>query len=188
MPENCRGKAAELYEEAVRQKFLPIVKSSEKMLEILVDSIQPELAVVALEEDRLVGIAGFHNGKNSFTGGMSTSNIIKRLGLIRGIWTIAFFTILYDRKPVDGELLMDGIVVDSEMRGKGIGKKLLITLSNYAKKEGFNSIRLDVVDTNPGAQRLYENQGFVAKKTDHHPYLKSFLGFSSSTTMVKHLE
>lgn len=185
MPESCRTKAAELYEEAFRQKFLPIVKSSKKMKEILIDAIQPELAVVALEGERLVGLAGFQTQGNSFTGGMNTSNFIKRLGLITGIWAITLFSLLYERKSVEGELLMDGIVVDSEMRGKGIGTNLIQSLSEFAKNEGFNSIRLDVVDTNADAQRLYETQGFVAKKIEQHSYLKPFLGFSSSTTMVK---
>ncbi|GJM15128.1 MAG: molybdopterin-guanine dinucleotide biosynthesis protein MobC [Thermodesulfobacteriota bacterium] len=185
LPESCRIRAAELYEEAFRQKFAPIVKSRKKLIEILTDCIKPEFAVVALKEERLVGLAGFHNRGSSFTGGGSASSIIKKLGLFKGLWAIALFTILYERKESQDELLIDGIVVDPSMRGQGIGTRMLETLFKYATNEGFDSIRLDVVDTNPDARRLYESQGFVATKTDHHPYLKPFLGFSSSTTMVK---
>lgn len=188
MPESCRETAAELYEEAFHQKFAPIVKSREKMIHILADSIKPELAVVSMEGERLVGLAGFHHKADSFTGGGSASRIIKHIGLFRGLWAIALFTILYERKPVDGELLMDGIAVDASMRGQGIGTKLLQKLHEYARDRGFTSIRLDVVDTNPKARKLYESQGFVAIKTDWHPYLKPFLGFSSSTTMVKTID
>lgn len=187
LPEPYRLKAAELYEEAFQQKFAPIVKSKEKLIEILAVSIQPEFAVVALKENHLVGLAGFHNKGSSFTSEGSASLIIKKLGLFKGLWAIALFTILYERKAAEGELLMDGIVVDPSMRGQGIGTKMFETLCEYATNEGFGSIRLDVVDTNPGAKKLYESQGFKETKTDHHPYLKTFLGFSSSTTMVKDL-
>ncbi|MGB2693393.1 MAG: GNAT family N-acetyltransferase [Thermodesulfobacteriota bacterium] len=187
LPESCRVRAAELYEEAFRQKFAPIVKSREKLIEILADSIQTEFAVVALKENRLVGLAGFHNRGKSFTGGGSASFIIKKLGLFKGLWAIALLTILYERKETQGELLMDGIVVDPSMRGQGIGTRMFETLCEHATNEGFDSIRLDVVDTNPGAKKLYESQGFKETKTDQHPYLKPFLGFSSTTTMVKDL-
>lgn len=134
------------------------------------------------------GLAGFHNKGSSFTGGANASLIMNKLGLVKGLWAIALFTILYNRKSVQGELLMDGIVVDPSMRGQWIGTKMFETLCEHAINEGFDSIRLDVVDTNPGAKKLYESQGFKETKTDHHPYLKPFLGFSSSTTMVKELK
>ena len=108
-----------MYEEAFRQKFLPVVKSQEKMIEILEESIKPEYAVVALEGERLVGLAGFHHGKSYFTGGGNAYGLIKRLGLFRGLWAIFVFGILYERKAGPGELLMDGIVVDPSMRSKG---------------------------------------------------------------------
>lgn len=143
MPESCRLRAAELYEEAFRQKFSPIVKSREKLIEILIDAIQPELAVVAIEEERLAGLAGFHHSGNSFTSGGSASSIIKRLGLFKGLWAIALFIILYERKASQGELLMDGIAVDPSMRGKGIGTRLLETLNEYGQERGvqYNQIR-----------------------------------------------
>ncbi len=187
LSEPCRQRAAELYEEAFQQKFTPIVKSREKMVEILVDGIQPELSVVALEGDRLVGLAGFYHSSNSFTGGINTSNIIKRLGLIRGLWTVVLFGILYERKVSEGELFMDGIVVDPEMRGRGVGTAILDKLSEFAKESGYRTIKLQVIDTNNRARNLYESQGFIEIKTEHYSYLKPFLGFSSSTTMVKEL-
>ena len=185
LPESCRQKAAELYEEAFQQKFTPIVKSREKMVQILVDGIQPELAVAALEGDRLVGLAGFYHSSNSFTGGINASNIVKHLGLIRGLSTLVLFGFLYERKVSEGELFMDGIVVDPEMRGKGVGTKILEKLSNFAREKGYKTIKLEVIDTNSRAKKLYESEGFKEIKTDHHPYLKPFFGFSSSTTMMK---
>ena len=188
LPESCRRRAAELYEEAFRQKFAPIVNDRDKLIEILAESIQPEFALAALVDERLVGLAGFHRGGTSFTGGGSVGDIIKQLGLLRGIWAILLIAILLERKADEGELLMDGIVVDPSMRGKGIGTGLFESLSVYALENGYNRIKLDVVDINVRARRLYESQGFTAAKTTHHPYLKPFMGISSTTTMIKKLK
>ena len=78
---------------------------------------------------------------------------------------------------------MDGIVVHPEMRGQGIGTRLLSELNAFACQEGYNKIRLDVIDTNPAARRFYERNGFVATKTEHFGYLRWLLGFGASTTM-----
>lgn len=187
LPEEYRRRAAELYEEAFRGKFLPVVKSKEKSVEILVDSIKPEYAVAAIENDRLVGIAGFHGKGGYFTSGGSAYGIIRRLGLARGLWTILILGIIYERKPAPGELLMDGIAVDSSVRGRGIGTGILEKLCEYGVKEGFETLKLDVIDINVKARRLYENLGFKAVKIHNHPYLKKYIGFSSSTTMIKEL-
>jgi ribosomal protein S18 acetylase RimI-like enzyme len=73
------------------------------------------------------------------------------------------------------------------MRGKGIGTRLLESVFDFARTEGFSSVRLDVVDTNPGARRLYERMGFVPVKTGHYPYLRRVMGFSAGTTMIREI-
>ena len=94
---------------------------------------------------------------------------------------------LYERKPKEGQLLMDGIAVRQDARGRGIGTRLLDEFKAYGREHGYANIRLDVIDTNPGARRLYERLGFVATKTEHFEYLRWFLGFGASTTMLCHL-
>ena len=97
-------RAAKLYQEAFHNKFTPVIKSKEKTVEILIDSIIPEYAVAAIENERLIGIAGFHGRHGYFTGGGSSNGIIRRLGLIRGLWTILILGIIYERKPAPGVL------------------------------------------------------------------------------------
>jgi ribosomal protein S18 acetylase RimI-like enzyme len=101
------------------------------------------------------------------------------LGAIRAVLVLA----LFQRNLVAGQLLMDGIGVSPNMRGNGIGTKLLHSLIEYAKTEGYRSIRLDVIDTNPAARRLYERVGFVTEKTKQFAYLKWLLDFGSATQM-----
>ena len=78
---------------------------------------------------------------------------------------------------------MDGIAVDQAYRGQGIGSKLLQEIVTYAQQNGYKTVRLDVIDINSDARRLYERRGFVAVHTEHFPYLKKLLGFGGVTTM-----
>lgn len=175
-----------LYEEAFGQKFQRAISSKEKRVSVLAQCFVPSYSFVALINDRPVGIAGFSDGKGSLTGGMGADGLIKELGLIRGLWSCVVFS-LFERKPADGELVMDGIVVDGNARGQGVGSMLLDQIVRYADEEGYSSVRLDVIDSNPRAKKLYESKGFVESQTDSFPYLQWLIGFSGSTTMIKTL-
>ena len=186
LPETHRASAARLYDEAFGKKLSAAVRSSEKRYALLRDCLDPQYAIVAMEGDRLMGIAGFHTESGSFTGGVSSGYLFSMLGFLRGA-RAALLLALYDRKPEQGELLMDGIAVDRECRGKGIGGLLLDALEAFAREEGFDRLRLDVIDSNPGARALYERVGFRALGTARFPYLRWLLGFGGSTTMVKEI-
>jgi len=82
---------------------------------------------------------------------------------------------------------MDGIVVDPLYQGMGVGTRLFSKLMDYARAEKYTTIRLDVIDTNPRAKRLYERLGFTEQKTEEFEYLRGVLGFGSSTTMILEL-
>ena len=186
LPEKFRHDAARLYDEAFGQKFGLIIKNREQRIAVLADSVLPGLAIVALEEDRLAGIAGFHENGLSFFGGGSIKTLFKHLGFFRGLRAALLFS-FFERKPFKGDLLMEGIVVDPMSRGKGIGTGLIDKLTEYAKENGFDWIRLDVIDINEGARRLYERKGFVAVNTDKFPYLRRLIGFGAATTMMKYV-
>ena len=186
LPPHMRHQAAVLYEEAFRQKLAPIIWNERQRIQILETSLIPELAVVAVEGPTLAGLAGFHHSGRSFTGGCAARDVLNRLGLLKGLWAIAGLA-LFEQQPVADELLLDGIVVRADMRGQGIGGTLLDHLSAYAGSHGYRQLRLEVVDTNPGARRLYQRKGFVPTGTQSLPYLRRILGFGAATTMVKEL-
>ena len=180
--ERYRYSAASLYDQAFGQKFSVAVRSDKDRLSVLERCIEPEYAIVAITDSKLVGIAGFHTSKGSLTGNITYSNLVSQLGALKGSWAALIFS-LYERKPTSGELLMDGISVHSDYRGKGIGSKLLDEIVRYACENKYNRIRLDVIDINPRARKLYETKGFKAVNTDNFLYLRWLLGFSGSTTM-----
>ncbi|MCG8462417.1 MAG: GNAT family N-acetyltransferase [Holophagales bacterium] len=183
IPEALRQEAAELYDEAFGAKFSVAVPDREKRLRLLADSLSLSFSVAALARGRLVGLAGFQTPQGSLTRGMTAGKLFRHLGIFGGSRAALVFS-LYERKPQESVLLMDGIAVSKEMRGKGIGTGLLEELKRYAREQGFARIRLDVIDTNEAARRLYERRGFVPTHTEEFGYLRGFLGFGASTTLM----
>jgi GNAT superfamily N-acetyltransferase len=57
---------------------------------------------------------------------------------------------------------LEDMVVRPDQRGKGLGTRLLKHAISYAKANGFSRITLLTDQTNQGAIRLYERNGFVA--------------------------
>ena len=180
--EEFRSAAANLYDEAFGKKISVAVRNKEKRQQILNNCLVLEYAIAAIHERQLIGIAGFHTPNGSLTGGIGYRNLLSQLGFIRGNRAALIFS-LYERKPKPGELVMDGIAVRSNARGKGIGTSLLEEIRMLAEQQGFNRVRLDVIDTNPKAKKLYERMGFRAIKTESFPYLEKLLGFGGVTTM-----
>jgi GNAT superfamily N-acetyltransferase len=69
-------------------------------------------------------------------------------------------------------LIIHRLAVHPNHQGKGIGKKLLQFAEDYAQKNGFSSIRLDVYTKNPGAISIYKHAGFVEKGFIKFPFRK----------------
>lgn len=183
LPEHFFTQAAALYYEAFRQKFEPIMRSQKHGVEILKTSFDAERAFVAINEDQLTGIAGLqYDGRQLINPKVST--FMQHFGWMKGLIKLMLFA-LFDRTPRKGELIMDGIVVHPDRRGEKIGSRLLRAVLDFARARGFATVRLDVVDTNTGARRLYEKMGFIATETQHYPYLRKIMGFSASTTLIK---
>ncbi|MDJ0959699.1 MAG: GNAT family N-acetyltransferase [Acidimicrobiia bacterium] len=186
-PESVREEAAALYDEAFAAKLRPGMRDDVARRQVLAEGLDPSRCIAALDDGALLGIAGFHDAGGSLTGGITVRSVVRAVGVLRAVKAIAVFALL-ERKPKPDELLMDGIVVRADARGRGIGTGLFAELEAYARAHGRRRIRLDVVDTNPGARRLYERLGFVATETERTPYLERFMGFSASTTMLKVLD
>ena len=61
-------------------------------------------------------------------------------------------------------LYIDDICVDENARGLGVGKTLYEYVIEYARKEGFYNVTLNVWSCNPGAQKFYEAMGLKPQK------------------------
>ena len=84
-----------------------------------------------------------------------------------------------DGKPV-GQIKMvpwwnkfayvEELSVDTEFRGKGLGRALLARAIDWAKRQGFPGVTLETQDNNVPACMLYEKSGFVLTGFDLYAY------------------
>jgi len=182
IPEQYRASAAALYDEAFGPKIALAIPEKKKRIALYETCFQLQHAVAAVSDNQLLGLAGFSTNAGSLTGALDYATLIEQLGYIKGN-RAALVLSFYERKKQPGELLMDGIAVDGAARGSGIGTRLLCSLIDYAEQHQYETIRLDVIDTNSAARRLYEKMGFKSTDTTNFGLLKGILGFGAATTM-----
>ncbi|KAB2847490.1 MAG: GNAT family N-acetyltransferase, partial [Hyphomicrobiaceae bacterium] len=68
--------------------------------------------------------------------------------------------------------------------GRGVGTLLLRAIKRKAGEHDCSNVRLDVIDTNPRAQQLYEREGFRAVAVRNLGPLRHLFGFRRATTMM----
>lgn len=58
------------------------------------------------------------------------------------------------------DLYLAEIAIDESQRGKGLGRKVVCDVINYAKSKNYKRVTLDADFRNKGAKKLYEKIGF----------------------------
>ena len=181
--------AAHLYAKAFEGKFSSILGNHQRVTNLFSSGINTERGISAIStENELLGLVGFHYQDTSLVD-IQLKDFTREYGFIAGMIKAAAIAILFHRKPDDPfQLLMDGIAVREESRGQGIGKRLFEELEHLTHSKQLTSIKLDVIDANPKAKRLYENIGFAAVKHQTVPNLLArWIGVRGVTTMIKRL-
>lgn len=186
LPDEHRARAAPLYVEVFGGKFEIAVPNRASQFRIIERDLQLEHGIAALADGELVGLAGYATRDGTLTGGIGWRLLARELGLCRGTLAAALYA-LFMRPKKPGELLMDGIAVDESMRGRGVGTGLLDEIAKLAREKGLDSVRLDVIDTNPRAKQLYLRNGFEVTKVRRFEWLRGLLGFGAAETMVRRL-
>jgi ribosomal protein S18 acetylase RimI-like enzyme len=181
-PDALRSQVAALYDAAFGAKLATAIPDPVARLKALEEGFDPTHSFVATSGGQVLGVAGFKTATGALTSGITPERLRAALGMLRAIRAILVLA-LFQRRLSPDQLLMDGISVSPAARGRGIGTKLLEHLKQFAAQEGYRTIRLDVIDTNSAARRLYERLGFVATRTARFGYLRWLLGFSATTTL-----
>jgi ribosomal protein S18 acetylase RimI-like enzyme len=184
IPREHLTRAAALYDQAFGGKFQAVVPDRARRIEVLKRGLDMSHGVAALSGDQLVGLAGYHTPSGSLTGGITWRVLIEVLGPVQGSLA-AMVLALFIRHSSPRELLMDGIAVEPEMRGQGVGTGLLDAVANVASEMGLEAVRLDVIDTNPRAKQLYMRNGFAVVCTRRFEVLRWLLGFGAADTMIR---
>jgi len=185
-PEHLRSSAAKIYFDAFENKIGWLLGGRTKAISYLEKVMEPAFAICAIDtsnsEPKILGIAGFKTANGSMIGG-GFSSLVLSYGFFSALWRTVFLLVL-EREIESDVLLMDGIAVTPEQRGKGIGSKLLDAIADHARQNGYKIVRLDVIDNNPRARALYERKGFELIRVEEMGPLKHLYGFSTAATML----
>ncbi|MEJ6394092.1 GNAT family N-acetyltransferase [Gymnodinialimonas sp. 2305UL16-5] len=183
-PEDQRDKAAALYWEAFGGKLGKLLGPAPRALAFLAPVLNPDFALSVTDANgQLLGLAGFKTEDGALIGG-DLQDLAQIHGWPGTLWRAPLLSLL-ERQVEPEILLMDGICVAPEARGRGLGSMLLEAICAEAARRDLRAVRLDVIDTNPRARQLYERKGFLAKGVERLGPLSWLFGFSSATRMER---
>jgi ribosomal protein S18 acetylase RimI-like enzyme len=183
--EKYMTQAAEIYYDAFRVKLASLKGSEERVVALLAKIFNPQQGIVAIQEGLCVGLVGLHFNGQYFTK-IKAVVFVEGLGWFYGLMGYLAFH-AFEPKIAKDEMRIECLAVAPDKRSQGIGTLLLAKVDEFTRAKGFNTVRLEVVDTNPNAQRLYERQGFQVTRTQHYPLFRSLAGYSAVDTMIKKL-
>ena len=159
-----------------------MLEPRDKALAFLARALDPTHALSVIEHGQVLGVAGFKTSDGSLVGG-SYQDLAAVYGWSSSVWRMGLLAML-EREIKEGELLMDGIFVDPDGRGRGVGSALLDAVADEARERGLSTVRLDVVGGNPRAKALYLRRGFVVVNSEElDPISRRLFGFASYETM-----
>jgi ribosomal protein S18 acetylase RimI-like enzyme len=185
LPETHIPAGVRLYYTGLEAKLGPVFGPEEKALAVLPAGIHPSRCLAAFAGGRLAGLLGIHDQRGSFLE-PSYATMVRHYGQIAGTFRTMLLMLL-DHKIPPGDLYLDGIVVDPSLRGQGIGRALLNAFEDLARENGFDTVSLEVIDTNPRARQFYERSGYRAIATHTMGPFSRLFGFQTTRHMVKEL-
>ena len=183
LPEAHVPEGVRLYYTGLEVKLGPVFGPLASALDVLPGSIHSTRCLTALSEGRLAGILGIHDQRGSFLE-PSYGRMVRHYGQISGTFRTMLLMLL-DHKVPPGDLYLDGIVVDPSLRGQGIGSALLAAFEHLARENGFTTVSLEVIDTNPRARNLYERLGYRQIATNTLGPFSRLFGFRTTWRMTK---
>ncbi len=173
---------AEILYDSLSDKLIPVFGSRNRGIPCIASILQPERALLAMNNGDVVGIAGLQfRGREYLDPSLLT--LRKHLGV--GIFRAMFNGWLLEHRVKKNELFVDTIAVAEQYRGLGIGNKLLQTVIDFSRRQNFSCVKLSVIGTNTRAKKLYERTGFREESVQKIPYPWSrTFGFEYAIDMI----
>jgi ribosomal protein S18 acetylase RimI-like enzyme len=187
LADELRPQAAAVFEEAFGAKMRLTVKDADRRSAFMRRAFRADRAIVARDGQRLLGMVGLSTRGEPYAGGLLGTDwdprpYVELLGWPGAMWAIWSLR-MADRRPRPDELYVDGLAVVADARGQGIGTRLLAEVQQVARTLGKDFVRLDVVDTNPRAQALYERLGYRVTRVQSFGWSRRWLGFGAMISM-----
>lgn len=181
-----RPRAADLYWEAFGHKLGPAFSDVAVGREVVGAGLRPEQMLVARAgepDGDVLGVCGFHEGAGGALD-LTWSRLRARLSLPAAVRAMVVLGIL-ETAGRPGVLVLDGLCVAPDQRGRGIGTALLDAAGELARERGLRAVGLSVVDTNPRAEALYRRLGFRPVRRARLGPLAGVYGFDGYTVMER---
>ena len=182
VPEQQRITVATIFYESFPDKFARLFGDPRKAIPLISQLIRENRILSALIDGQVVGFAGLHyHGKHFLKFHIAETVRIYRLTALR---VILYFLITALNVHNTNQLHLEVLAVHEQYRNQGIGTQLVHSTIAFAQQQGFSLIRLEVVNTNPKAKKLYERIGFKQVQDHEITYPFNILtGFRTITDM-----
>lgn len=186
LPEPYRAAAADLYWQAFGGKLAPVMGPPARAQSYLRRVMRLDQCFAIMQDNLLLGIVGLHTETGTFAGG-TARDFAAIYGPLRGLWRLKLLTLVGNKDPDIGALMIDGFSVQAAARGKGIGAALIDAVFFYARAQGFDAVQLDVVGSNWRAREFYKRHGFIVQSQRKIGLLRFIFGFDSTVRMMRKL-
>ena len=185
VPEKQRLRVAKILYEAFETKFQRFF-GVKHYSSLIAEHLRNDRLVVALSRGVVVGFGGLKfEGKEWFDIGFW--QLLRELNF--NIFRVLFLGTMFIDRVEKREILLDVLAVSRDMRGEGIGTRILDYVIDFARSNDFRKIKLSVVDTNKRARRLYERIGFKVSRIRRIPFpLNRLVGINSAHEMIYHVQ
>ena len=190
LPEALKGAAIDVFLDGFGRKVDHLMLKPENRAQakrLYLDGADFSSALYAISHGDVVGILGFQFQQKKFIN-LNFDCLREEFGFFGGITRKLSGSVFKDIMPLKrDELRVQVIAVASAYRGTGVGHRLLDTLFALGNEHGCSGIRLEVVNTNPHAIRLYKTLGFRTRGWLPYGPIASKAGFTSQFLMKKPL-
>lgn len=111
--------------------------------------------------------------------------LCRRYGWLN-VWRMYLQIAVLQHTPAADELYLSYLAVAESQRGKGVGRRLLQWMNDYAAEQGAGlRLSLHVSRRNVDAQRLYQRCGFQVRREEHYASLGLLFGQADWVLMEK---
>ena len=148
-------KAAKLFYDVDYRTFDMLFKTPEKAIETIAKDLPKRglgdyLKVILNDDGEIIGVLMIYTAETSH------KFYLKSLRLL--IVDILDHFVLSDIE--DDDLYLAEIAIDENLRGQGLGRKVVEDVIDYAKSKNYRRVTIDADFRNKGAKSLYERIGF----------------------------
>lgn len=182
VPTGQEVRAAEILYDTFSDKFEKIFGPKAQIVPLLSEHFSNDRTVTASRDGVLVGVGGLKFGGKGFidiTFWQLVQNLrVRILTFLLVGWVLG--------SPVgQNEILVGALAVAQDMRGQGIGGRLMECILDFARSEEYERVKLYVIGPNERAKRFYERIGFKEKRIDEIVFPWSrILGFNEVFEMI----